>query len=126
MFFLGPACHGLDDRGSVLSRSFAARTLTTESGTRQLSRGSQVSCDMCHNGPSSESATSTRPPVATSLSTSTLAGTPVSIHLLATDPDGNALTGVDLAARFPYRTRVVIRGVNPDGQSATSSFTCRR
>jgi PKD repeat protein len=86
------ACHGLDYRGTVLSRSFAARTLTTKFGTKPLFRGAQVSCYMCHNGPSSESATSNRPPVATNLFASTAAGAPVAIHLLATDPDGNALT----------------------------------
>ena len=86
------ACHGTDSRGTVLSRSFAARTLSTKFGTKQLFRGSQVSCYMCHNGPSTSSGTTNRAPVATNLSASTTAGTPVQVALAATDADGNTLT----------------------------------
>jgi hypothetical protein len=85
-------CHGADYRGTVLSRSFAVRTLTTELGTKTLFRGAQVGCYMCHNGPSSESRTSNRNPVASDQSVSTAAGVPVSMTLQASDPDGNALT----------------------------------
>jgi PKD repeat protein len=85
-------CHGLDYRGTVLSRSFAARTLSTTFGTKRLFRGSQISCYMCHNGPSTSSPNPNRPPVATNLTASTVSGTPVVVHLVASDPDGNALT----------------------------------
>jgi PKD repeat protein len=86
------ACHGTDYRGTVLSRSFGARTLSTEFGTKTLFRGAQVGCYMCHNGPSSESRNSNRAAVASNGSASTSAPTPVAIPLTATDPDGNALT----------------------------------
>jgi hypothetical protein len=85
-------CHGADYRGTVLSRSFANRTLSTEFGTKSLFRGAQVGCYMCHNGPSSESATANRSPVASNLSVATSTGVPVSMTLQASDPDGNALT----------------------------------
>jgi hypothetical protein len=85
-------CHGLDYRGTVLSRSFAARTLATSFGTKKLFRGSQISCFMCHNGPSNSSQNPNHPPLATNLSASTVAGSSVDIHLQATDQDGNALT----------------------------------
>jgi hypothetical protein len=48
------ACHGTDDRGTVLSRAFTARNLTTEHGTVKLAAGSLVGCYTCHNGPSGE------------------------------------------------------------------------
>jgi PKD repeat protein len=86
------ACHGTDYRGTVLSRAFTARTLNTSFGTKTLFRGAQVSCYMCHNGPSSESGNSNRPAVASSLSATTPSGQPVGVTLSATDPDGNALT----------------------------------
>jgi PKD repeat protein len=86
------ACHGTDYRGTVLSRAFSARTLTTEFGTRTLFRGAQVGCYMCHNGPSSESRNANRPAVANDLSSSTSSGRSVDIGLSASDPDGNPLT----------------------------------
>jgi hypothetical protein len=85
------ACHGADYRGTVLSRAFAARTLTTGFGTKRLFRGSQVGCYMCHNGPSSESANPNHAPVAASLLAATVTATPVDIGLSATDADGNPL-----------------------------------
>ena len=62
-------------------------------GTKTLFRGAQVGCYTCHNGPSSESANPNRTAggVRTS-SASTSAGAPVAVTLVATDPDGNALT----------------------------------
>jgi hypothetical protein len=86
------ACHGTDDRGTVLSRSFASRTLSTEFGTKVFWRGFTVGCYTCHNGPSSESANPNRAPIVQNLSATTQAGSPVAVTLSATDPDGNALT----------------------------------
>jgi uncharacterized protein (TIGR03437 family) len=45
------ACHGADLRGTVLSRTFAARTLVIEGGSIQMFKGFQVGCYTCHNGP---------------------------------------------------------------------------
>lgn len=58
-------CHGKDYRGTVLSRAFGDRTLSTKYGTLALVRGVEVGCYECHNGPSSSNATSRlRPSVA--------------------------------------------------------------
>ena len=85
-------CHGNDYKGTVLSRAQTIRTITTENfGTKYLWRGFQVSCYMCHNGPRSESPSPNHAPVATNSTTST-AGLPVTVNLVATDSDGNALT----------------------------------
>jgi cytochrome c1 len=45
------ACHGSDYRGSALSKTFSARTLTIEHGTKSFAKGHAVSCYDCHNGP---------------------------------------------------------------------------
>ncbi len=44
-------CHGSNYRGSVLSKTFAARTLQIEHGTKSFAKGHMVSCYDCHNGP---------------------------------------------------------------------------
>jgi len=41
------ACHGADYRGSVLSKTFSARSF----GIKTYSAGAEVSCYDCHNGP---------------------------------------------------------------------------
>lgn len=45
------SCHGSDYRGSVLSKTFSARSLSVEHGTKNFAKGHQVSCYDCHNGP---------------------------------------------------------------------------
>ncbi|MGZ5207674.1 MAG: hypothetical protein ACXWB0_01510, partial [Sulfuricurvum sp.] len=47
-------CHGADYRGSVLSKTWAARTLSVEHGTKTYAAGQMVSCYDCHNGPSGD------------------------------------------------------------------------
>jgi PKD repeat protein len=85
------ACHGTDYRGTVLSQSFADRTLNTDFGTKQFWNGFQIGCYTCHNGPSNESRNPNAAPVVTDLSASTAAGTPAAIALHATDANGNPL-----------------------------------
>ena len=48
------ACHGSDYRGSVLSKTFSARSFSTEWGTKTFAAGHAVSCYDCHNGPSGD------------------------------------------------------------------------
>jgi hypothetical protein len=43
-------CHGSDYRGSVLSKTFDARTFSAL-GTKNFAKGHEVSCYDCHNGP---------------------------------------------------------------------------
>jgi hypothetical protein len=48
------ACHGTDYRGTVLSRTAATRTWSTEYGTRTVARSQVVGCYDCHNGPNGD------------------------------------------------------------------------
>ncbi len=45
------ACHGTNYRGTVLSKTAAVRTWSTEYGTRTVPKGQVVGCYDCHNGP---------------------------------------------------------------------------
>jgi mono/diheme cytochrome c family protein len=45
------ACHGTNYRGTVLSKTAASRTWSTEYGTRAVAKGQVVGCYDCHNGP---------------------------------------------------------------------------
>jgi hypothetical protein len=60
------ACHGANDRGTVLSRATADRTVTTEKfGAKAFWRGQEISCYECHNGSNSSNViTRVRPVVA--------------------------------------------------------------
>ena len=120
------ACHGRDYRGTVLSRSFGVRTLTTKFGTKSLFRGATVSCYLCHNGPSGESANSNRAPVASNLSATTTASLAVAVTLTATDADANALTYRIVSQ--PTNGTVALSGRTAnyypfDGFSGTETFT---
>jgi nitrate/TMAO reductase-like tetraheme cytochrome c subunit len=44
-------CHGTSFRGTTLSRTAAQRTWRTGSRTRSVSKGQEVGCYDCHNGP---------------------------------------------------------------------------
>lgn len=47
-------CHGSDYRGSVLSKTWVARTLSVEGKTKTYTAGQKVTCYDCHNGPSGD------------------------------------------------------------------------
>ena len=55
-------CHGVDYRGTPLSRAFGDRSITTKFGTLALKRGVEVGCYECHNGANSSNATSRQRP----------------------------------------------------------------
>ncbi|HEX5330217.1 multiheme c-type cytochrome [Sulfuricurvum sp.] len=48
------ACHGSDYRGSVLSKTWAARTLSVDGKTKTYAAGQKVTCYDCHNGPNGD------------------------------------------------------------------------
>jgi len=48
------ACHGSNYRGTVLSKTFSARSFSTENGVKNFTAGQQVTCYDCHNGPNGE------------------------------------------------------------------------
>jgi hypothetical protein len=86
------ACHGADDRGTVLSRSQANRTITTELGTTTFWRGFEIGCYTCHNGPSNHDSNPNRPPTVADATATVAAGATVTIPLSASDPDGQNLS----------------------------------
>ncbi len=85
-------CHGTDYRGTVLSRAKAARTLSGESGTKQVWAGFQIGCYTCHRGPGNGDPNPNRAAVATGAALSTPVDEPLTIPLTARDADGDALT----------------------------------
>ena len=60
-------CHGTNYRGTVLSRAFGDRTLTTKFGTLNLKRGVEVGCYECHNGTNSSNTTTRQRPAVSAL-----------------------------------------------------------
>jgi Big-like domain-containing protein len=85
------ACHGMNYRGTVLSRAKADRTLSAF-GTKTVWRGFQIGCYTCHSGPSSESANPNHAPVIADAVASTPVGVPVAIVLAASDVDHDPVT----------------------------------
>jgi hypothetical protein len=45
------SCHGSDYRGSVLSKTFSARSFDADHKTKTYAAGQEVTCYDCHNGP---------------------------------------------------------------------------
>ncbi len=74
------SCHGVDYRGTVLSRSQADRSLSAF-GTQTFFRGAIIGCYTCHSGPSNDDANSSLAPVVSSVSASTWTGHSVSFTL---------------------------------------------
>ncbi|HEY3444487.1 MAG TPA: hypothetical protein VGK29_27295 [Paludibaculum sp.] len=44
-------CHGGNLRGTVLSAALTARSFSIEEKTRTFTKGQQIGCYSCHNGP---------------------------------------------------------------------------
>ena len=86
------SCHGADYRGTVLSRAKASRTLSGESGTKQVWRGFQIGCYTCHLGPHNGDPNPDHGAVVTGASVSTPTDVPAVLPLSARDPDGDPLT----------------------------------
>ncbi|MCL4179398.1 MAG: hypothetical protein KJ072_16850 [Verrucomicrobia bacterium] len=120
-------CHGLDYRGTELSRAQGDRTLQTEHyGTKTLWRGYQVGCYLCHNGPDSESANPNTPPAVSGASATLASGESLDINLPASDPNGGTLT-LRIVSQ-PSHGTVALTGnqavyYSDPGYSGTDSFT---
>ena len=84
-------CHGVDYRGTELTRALGERTLNVFGG-RRFWRGYRIGCYTCHNGPGSESETKMRAPVASGTTVATTIGVPATIALNASDPQNATLT----------------------------------
>jgi hypothetical protein len=85
------ACHGLDYRGTVLSRAQGERILDTDFGRKDFWRGFEIGCYTCHRGPGGGEANPNRAPVCADGHAVTLVDAPVAIALDASDPDGDGL-----------------------------------
>jgi PKD repeat protein len=89
-------CHGIDYRGTVLSRAQADRTLTASfdagSVTLRLFRGAEVGCFGCHNGPGNDNMNGSLTPAVANVSTNTSNNNPVAMLL--------PLTGAGAIARI--------------------------
>jgi hypothetical protein len=119
-------CHGADYRGTVLSRSLGNRTFSTGFGTKSFWRGFQIGCYTCHNGPGSENANPNRPPVVNNATVKASAGTPTTMTLSASDPDGNPIV-VRIVSQ-PTNGTVALQGVTATyypsaGFAGSDSFT---
>ncbi len=86
------ACHGTDYRGTVLSRSLGDRVLTSELGARTLWRGYQVSCHLCHDGPSNSDPSPNRLPAVINAAAGAVAALETTFPLEASDADLDPLT----------------------------------
>lgn len=87
------ACHGTDERGTVLSRTFGDRTFVTQQfGTKSWAKGHSVSCYDCHKGSASNDKNPNRVPVVAARSLQVQPNTPTPITLNGTDADNNTLT----------------------------------
>ncbi len=109
-------CHGLDYRGTVLSRAQADRTLTAhfDNGTVTLTlfRGAQIGCFNCHRGPGNDSMNTTAPPTVSNLATNTTnnkavtmtlpaTGTGLTLRIISQPDNGSIGLSNNLATYFP-------------------------
>lgn len=86
------ACHGTDNRGTILSQSHADRVLDADDfGTKNFWRGYRIGCYTCHNGPDSEDPSSNQPATVGDEIAEATAGFEVIIALSAIDPNGDTL-----------------------------------
>ena len=85
------ACHGTNDRGTVLSRASANRIVTTEKfGAKAFWRGQQIGCYECHNGSGSSNATTRVRPAVANGALAVPAGGTASLALTATGTGSTA------------------------------------
>ncbi|MCP5519819.1 MAG: Ig-like domain-containing protein [Verrucomicrobiales bacterium] len=84
-------CHGLDYRGTVLSRTLGPRSLRTEWGTKTFFQGATIGCYTCHRGPFNDSRNRNQPPVVSGAELTSISGRKARVVLAARDPEGNPL-----------------------------------
>jgi len=86
-------CHGVDYRGTILSRALADRSLNAGNfGRKEFWRGFQVGCYACHNGPDSERANPNLAPTVADDVLATVTNLAATLILVADDADGQPLT----------------------------------
>lgn len=119
-------CHGVDYRGTVLSRAQGDRSYQTKFGTKTFFRGSEIGCYACHNGPRSDDRINNQAPVATSQSLATPNDVPLVVTLSATDANQDPLTyrivAQALHGKVAIRGRTATYTADPDFVG-TDTFT---
>ncbi|MCC7019319.1 MAG: hypothetical protein IT332_06180 [Ardenticatenales bacterium] len=86
------SCHGADDRGTVLSRTWGDRRFQAEGRTYDMWQGYRVGCYNCHDGPRTERRSGNRAAAVRDVPLATTMGRPVGIDLEATDADNDVVT----------------------------------
>ncbi len=85
------ACHGAEDRGTVLSLAQGDRIYQTEFGTKRFFRGAKIGCYDCHNGPFDDDRINNAAPAVASFARATPNDVPLPIPLSATDANNDPL-----------------------------------
>lgn len=87
-------CHGLDYRGTPLSRMQATRSITVNRDGTIINfptfKGAEVGCYNCHNGPTQSSANTNANPTVANLTTNTLNHQPLAFALPVGGASANA------------------------------------
>jgi hypothetical protein len=83
-------CHGTDYRGTVLSHAQGDRSLDFKGTTIAFARGTTVGCYACHVGPDDDSSSHNHRPTVQD-ATATCVDLPVTVDLVASDADHDAL-----------------------------------
>jgi hypothetical protein len=86
------ACHGTDERGTILSLAQRDETLTSALGTKKLWRGFRVGCYLCHQGSGNNARNPIGPAVVANISTNTTSGAAVVMNLTANDTNSPVQT----------------------------------
>lgn len=109
-------CHGLDYRGTPLSRAQASRNITVNRDGTIISfptfKGAEVGCYNCHNGPTQSSANTNANPTAVNLTTNTLnsqtlsfilpvSGASATARIIAQPAHGSVGASNNVATYFP-------------------------
>jgi len=110
------ACHGLDYRGTPLSRMQASRNITVNRDGTIVNfptfKNAEVGCYNCHNGPTQSSANTNANPTANSLSTNTINnqaltfalpvnGSNATARIISQPPHGSVGLSNNVATYFP-------------------------
>jgi len=80
------ACHGQNERGTILSQSQTDQQITTSRyGAKDLFRGAIVGCYLCHRGSGNLTATSWIAATAANVTTNIASGVPITFKLAVAD-----------------------------------------
>ena len=79
-------CHGMDYRGTVLSRAQADRSWGAFGGTVSFSRGTQIGCYNCHSGPDEGNRNTNAPPTVNVVSGNTPNNASLNLPVTVTPP----------------------------------------